>query len=122
MIGARLTERIDGISFFEGFAPGAEDTLSFAGRTQVPFEINDIRLRFGPSADFNIGNNLQLTGLLSVAPGWSGWFRGSGYGTVDLQVLVALSYCLSRAVAAKDLPNPRTHLFPKNSKLTELMQ
>lgn len=106
MIGARITERIDGISFFQGYAPGTEDTLSFAGRTHAPFEINDIRLRFGPSADFDLGNNLQLTGLLSVAPGWSGWFRGSGYATVDLQVLVALTYRLSRAEATKPISDP----------------
>lgn len=122
MIGARITEHINGISFFEGFAPGTEDTLSFAGRTQVPFEINDIRLRFGPSADFDIGNNLQLTGLLSVAPGWSGWFRGRGHATVDLQVLVALSYRLSREAPAKDLSDPQTHRPANHSRLTELMQ
>ncbi len=118
MIGARITERVDGISFFQGYAPGTEDTLSFAGRTYAPFEINDIRLRFGPSADFDLGNNIQLTGLLSVAPGWSGWFRGRGYGTVDFQVLIALSYRISRALPAKDLSDTTAHLFPRNSKLT----
>lgn len=106
MIGARITERIDGISFFQGYAHGMEDTLSFAGRTYAPFEINDIRLRFGPSTDFDLGNNLQFTGLLSVAPGWSGWFRGRGYATVDLQVLVALTYRFSRAEATKPISDP----------------
>ncbi len=122
MIGARIIERINGISFFEGYAPGTEDTLSFAGRTQAPFEINDMRLRFGPSADFDIGTNIQLTGLLSVAPGWSGWLRGWGHATVDLQVLVALTYRLSREVPAIDLSDPQTHRPANHSKLTELMQ
>lgn len=122
MIGARIAERINGISFFEGFGAGTEDTLFFSGRTHAPFEINDMRLRFGTSADFDLGHNLLLTGLLSVAPGWSGWFSGRGYATVDLQVLVALSYRLSKDLPARDLSDPHTHCPGRYSKLTELMQ
>lgn len=120
MIGAQLAERANGIAFTEGYR--TNDTITVTGDSRSKFVINDVRLRFGPSADFSLGERFHFTSLLSIAPGWGDWFRNKGRFNVDLQALVGFGYVLSVAKSPPTLQERHAHFFPMNSKLTELMQ
>ncbi|MBL7950549.1 MAG: hypothetical protein JNM62_02415 [Flavobacteriales bacterium] len=120
-IGARMSERLYGIAFYDQFSWRSTDTVRVMGSSNEPFSITDIHLRMGLSADLSLANRVGLTTMLSVSPGWSDGFRSEGYLTARFQALMGITYALfTRPQVTPD--GEETHFFPMNSRLTELMQ
>lgn len=123
VFSALILERRSGVAYYD--YPGQEDPQYYSGQEERGFEINDIRWRMGLSRDIPLSDQLFLTVHASGSPGWSGWFRGRGFLTMDLQLAVGLVHVIGRTApkAPEELPDPIGYYsFPRNSRLTELMQ